>query len=124
MFCHNCGSQLPQNTLFCGRCGIAIAVSTQPLAMQPVQTQPQPIPNSYEDKKEIYAALLVLLLIGVIGTLVLPIAAPIAVACAIISFVIALRYEKTVRTTAALVMSIIGIVIAAIQIGFLIILMI
>ena len=41
MFCRNCGTQWPEETVFCGKCGTALKVAEP--APQPVEEAPAPV---------------------------------------------------------------------------------
>ena len=55
MFCRNCGTQWPEETVFCGKCGTALKVAEpapQPVEEAPaplVEPVPQPIPEGTDN---------------------------------------------------------------------------
>ena len=62
MFCHNCGTKLPEQARFCPACGTRIPVYTQaPAAQEPIlhttpvqreQVQPEPVQIPVEQPRQ------------------------------------------------------------------------
>jgi uncharacterized paraquat-inducible protein A len=102
MYCNFCNAEIPDGSAICPRCGENLqAVASQSFAATPA---PQ--------EKRLYVPALVLSIIGLPFALLLPI---VTYPCSTIALVFSITKRATHKTTASLVMSIIGLVVALIN---------
>ena len=111
MFCTKCGTQLSQGASFCNQCGVSVvAERTQVVSQHEV--------TFVYDKKETDVSSLVLAIVGLAGSIILAPFAPIWLLCSIVGLVRARRRSAIRQTTAAFVVSIIGIVLSTLETCF------
>ena len=106
MHCPNCGNQILLDARFCYNCGMQLP-GDQPQPVPYPAPYPMAVPPPAEKKIDVPS--LVLSIVGLVFAFFFPF---VTFPCSIVGLVFAIKRKKTHKTTAALVMCIVGLALA------------